>query len=276
MLAGVWVLVLVPAMAVMDRYHWSEQIFTPTFLREQGSQPLEYTYFRMVYEYLTFCIGVVLLFSKERNRRPGRFDRTRPWGIVASYGVLLLGAIDYAFITALVMIGIAAEFMSMYSRTMPAVTKWFIRLGTGYIYYGPTPSRISDAAVAAFSSIVLLLACVPLFNALRSSGPKVAAAILLAPLVLAAVVQVGQACLFAVNPRASTWPMSSFNDRTFYFNPQLVAESFDDLRTLSLRREVLVEVAKWLLLVAIAVWLSAAQLMAHFKRRKSTSDGGMQ
>src|SRR5690242_19911926 len=77
MLAGAWVLVLVPLMAVLQGFQWAERIPVPTFYDVQRGQSLDDSYFAMVYLYFAFCIGVVLLFSEERNRQLARFDRTR-------------------------------------------------------------------------------------------------------------------------------------------------------------------------------------------------------
>ena len=93
-----------------------------------------------VYPSLTFCIGVVLLFSKERGRRRGRLDWTRRWGVVCSYAVLLLSAApEVLFVAALVLGGIAALFLCMPLEQQPAVTQSFINVSSAYLRYGPYP-----------------------------------------------------------------------------------------------------------------------------------------
>src|ERR1019366_9090600 len=140
-----------------------------------------------------------------------------------SYVVFVLGIVHLAFLPALVLLGIAELFLSMPLRFQPAVTGLFIHLGTAYIYYGPHPSRLSEASLSVFSSIVVLLACVPLYNALRSSGPKVLAALLLSPLFMASLVQLidvgryGPGFLNS-NPRDAYYP--------FYFNADLLVRGF--------------------------------------------------
>lgn len=264
MLAGVWVLVLVPLMEVLNRLGVSERMPMPIFFDVQRGQTLYETYIRMNYTYLMFCIGVVLLFSKERNRRPGPLDWSRRWGVITSYGVFVLGIPRFAFTTSLVIIGIAALCLSMPLAYQPAVTPLFVKAGTTYMYYGPHPSRLAQAALAGFSAIVVLLGCVPLFNALRSSGPKILAAILLAPLALASVVQVAFAVLYAVqfNPFMESWRGA----RLFYFYPEPLAQVVADFSGISLGRDVMSEFAKWFACFGIAVWLTIAQIAAMRRR----------
>lgn len=252
--AGVWVLVLVPLMAVFEASGWGARLVVPTPFDFKGDVMLNETYAVGTYSYLAFCIGMVLLFSKERGRRAGRLDWTRRWGVMGSYGVFLLGIPHFAFITALVAIGIGALFLSMPLRNQPAVTGMFVKLGTGYLYHGPHPSVLSAASLCVFSSVVVMLACVPLYNALRSNGPKKVAMLLLAPLVLADLVQLGDIVqysmgFFSVNMRESYYP--------FYFNADLLVKEFP---ATSFR--YIMEAGKWLACLVIAVWLSVAQIMA--------------
>src|SRR5258708_39251522 len=89
-----------------------------------------------VYPLLVFCIGVVLLFSKERGRRGDRLDWTRRWGVLCSYVVLLLSAAQVLFIAALVLAGVTALFLSMPLKYQPPVTPLFVQLSTAYPRYG--------------------------------------------------------------------------------------------------------------------------------------------
>ncbi|HSV13114.1 MAG TPA: hypothetical protein VLI90_02560 [Tepidisphaeraceae bacterium] len=265
-LTGSWMLVLMPLMAVLQQFQWTERIPAPIFYDVQRGQSLDESCFAMVYLYFMFCIGLVLLFSKERNRQPARLDWTQRWGVTGSYGVLLLGIPAYAFIMALVIIGIAALLQSMPLRYQPAVTPLLVKLGTGYVYYGPHPTLLAEASLACCSSIVVLLACVPLFNALRSSGPRVPAAIVLAPLALSAVVQVGYVLAYALhlNPLPPDWVGNHF----FYFNPEALASWFGDPGRIFFHGNVIAEAAKWLACVGIAVWLTIAQISAICWRRR--------
>lgn len=260
MLVGAWVLVLVPLVAVVEASGWASGVVVPTPFDLKGALMLQDTFaFEFhIYEYVTFCTGVVLLFSNERNRRRERFDWTRRWGVTTSYGVFLLGIPKFAFITALVLVGIAALFLSMPLRYQPAVTGLLVKLGAGYLHYGPYWGRLAEASLSVFSSVVVMLACVPLFDALRSSGPKVPAALLLAPLFMASLLQL---CDVA---RAGLGFVSFYrgeNYNPFYFNSELLVNGFSFT---SFR--FIVEAAKWSACVTIAMWLSLAQIMAWRRR----------
>lgn len=283
MLAGTWVLVLLPLMAAMDHYKWTRDVPLPEFLPEQVDRTLDDSFVRFVYVHLVFCIGVVLMFSKERGRQPVPLDRTRAWGIVGSWLVLTLGAIQMAFLTSLVMSGLAALFNSMWPPAKPAIADWFVTLGAGYLRYGPHPSTTSDTAVASISAIVILLACVPLYNALRSSGPRLLAMIVLAPLPLAAAVQLASIAYYTVAPSTGlTLPGVVFvsvsygeayiYDAAYYFRPDLLIGSNSMLASSSSRGMILLEAAKWVACVVIAIWLSIAQLAAIIRGRPKFGD----
>ena len=188
-------------MDALQDFGWASSVPVPTVFDFRGTvRTLDETLlcYLGVYQPLIFCIGVVLLFSNERGRRRGRLDWTRRWGVICSYVVLLLSAAQVLFIAALVLAGIAAIFQSMPPKYQPAVTQLFVDVSTFYLRYGPYPKNIAGVVLVAFSSIAILLACIPLFDALRSSGSKRAAAILLAPLALFSLMhlaQVGRYCL---------------------------------------------------------------------------------
>jgi hypothetical protein len=260
MLAGAWVLVFVPLMDVLQAIQWSREIPAPIFFEVQRGQMLNDTYMTMLYVCLTFCIGVVLLFSKERNWQADRLDWTRRWGVIGSYLVFALGISQHVLITGLVIVGIGALFQAMPLAYQPAVTPWFVKVGTALIYHGPHGTPLFAPALAGFSSIVVLLGCVPLFNALRSSGPRALAVMLLAPLALASVVRVGYALLFALN--LDPFPPSWLYWRLYYFNPQPLVNAIVDPSGQFLQREFLAEAAKWFACFGIAIWLSIAQIAA--------------
>jgi hypothetical protein len=274
MLAGAWVLLLIPLMGVLNALQLSRQIPAPIFFDVQRGQMLDDTYMQMLYVCLTFCIGAVLLFSKEQNRQPGRFDWTRRWGVIGSYVVFALGIAQHVLITGLVIVGIGALFQAMPLAYQPAVTPWFVKLGTALIYHGPHGTPLFAPALAGFSSIVVLLGCVPLFNALRSSGPRALALVLLAPLALASVVRVGYAVLFALN--LDPFPPSWLYWRLYYFNTRPLANAIIDPSSQFLQREFLAEAAKSLACFGIAIWLSIAQVAATsaavMSRRRNAID----
>src|SRR5687768_7166083 len=132
-LAGAWVLVLLPLMDVLTASGWASSAPVPTVFDFRGTvRTLDDTLLcgTGVYQPLVFCIGVVLLFSKERGRRGGKLDWTRRWGVVCSYVVLLLCAVPVLFIGALVLAGIAALFQSMPAKYQPGVTQLFVDVST--------------------------------------------------------------------------------------------------------------------------------------------------
>jgi hypothetical protein len=255
-------------MEALRKSGWAWQVPVPTFFSVQGPQSLGNSFVPMVYEPLAFCIGVVLLFSRERHRQAGPLDWSRRWGVITSYLVMLLGIVQVAFITSLVMVGIGALFQSMPRAYQPRLTSLFVEAGAGYIHYGLQPSGLSLAALAGLSSTAILLACVPLFNALRSCGSQVWAAILLGLLALAAITQGGSAGMYMLGllprARAEEW----LHERSFYFAPTLLVAGLADLGWSSFSRAFLVEVVKWLTCLVIATWLCIAQLRAAGTRRR--------
>src|SRR5687767_2120990 len=109
MLAGAWILVLLPLMNALSAFGWASSVPVPPVFDFRGPLTLDNTflYHMLLYESLVFCIGVVLLFSKERGRRRSKLDWTRRWGVICSYVVLLLSAVQVLLIAALVLAGIA-------------------------------------------------------------------------------------------------------------------------------------------------------------------------
>jgi hypothetical protein len=173
MLAGVWLLALLPLMQLMRTFRWAEHVPVPNVFDYRGTvNTLDHTFLftRGVYEPIVFCIGMVLLFSKERDRRQQKLDQTRRWGIACTYIVALLSAAQVLVIVALVMVGIAALFLSMPPEHQPNVTRLFVELSTGYLLFGPQPMIAGGIVQVAASCVAVLLACVPLFDALRGSG----------------------------------------------------------------------------------------------------------
>lgn len=270
-LTGVWVLVLIPVVTLLRYYQWFEQIPVPTFIKAQGRMSLEDTCFPWLFSYFAFCIGVVLLFSRKRGRRETRLDWTRRWGVILSYTVLVLGIPEFALVSALVAIGIGALCLSMPLHLQPAATGLFVNLGAWYIWYGPYPGDYAGPMLAVCSSIVILLGCVPLYNALRSSGPRAAALGVLAPLAIAAGIQISLGCERMLFPKVPAWGLFFINTDViyrylFYFDPGILVLSLGYFGRSPHRTEIVGEVIKWLDIFAIAVWLSVAQFMSRWSR----------
>jgi hypothetical protein len=121
--------------------------------------------------------------------------------------------------------------------------------------------------VVGFASIAVLLACVPLFDALRSTGPKRAAAILLAPLALFALLHLSQAVRYAVGfSNVTTREVFRY---AVYFSPDMLVRGIADLPAgLSAPANFFVEAGKWCIVLTIAVWLTIAQAAAWWRRHK--------
>jgi hypothetical protein len=235
MVAGAWILVLLPLVDALNQKGLAADLPLPTILDFQSGSTLGDTQFWSGYWYrpILFCIGIVLLFSKERRPYPGRLQWTRRWGIICSYVVALLSAVQLLFVPALVLAGISALFMSMPLKYQPGVTSIFVKLSTTYLRYGPYPKIIALFALMAFLYITILLACAPLWDALCSGGSKVIAIILLAP-----------AALFSLmNIMHAQWNIPGLH-------PPLI-----------------IDVAGSCDILAIAIWLSIAQVNARRRRR---------
>ena len=263
-LAGVWALVLLPLMDAMQAFGWAERVPVPTVYDSWGTvHTLADTLVGSwgVYTPIVFCVGVVLLFTRERGRRPLRLDWTSRWGVLCSYVVLLLSAAQYLLLVALVTCGMAAVFHSMPVSQQPGVTHGMAQFSSIYLRYGPAPTDNADAVLTAFSSVTVLLACVPLFDALRSSGPPRVAAVLLAPLALFALMHLAQA------GRHYLGLSSEMLANYVYFWPaplagRLGGRSVGFIVQGSMWSLYVVEATKWCILLVVAVWLTIAQFAA--------------
>ena len=270
MLAGAWILTLVPLVEVLQLFELTTVPIVPVFYEPQVSlETLRETLFVRMFPYLAFCIGVVLFFSKERFRQPSRLDWTRRWGVLGSYGVLLLGIPTFAFIGSLVMLGIGAMFQSIPLAYQPAATPLFVRLGTGYVYYGPIDSDLLYVALTLCSAATVLLACVPLYDALRCGGPRWLARMILALLSLVCLLHVSEAAGYFLklsSGRAEELPI--FFLRTYFFPiyPAVFKAAFTG--GIGGFRLYAQEAITWLLFMTIALWLSAAQLRVWRRRSK--------
>lgn len=265
-LAGVWVLVLLPLMELMDvreGFGWATRVPVPTFFGRftigtlDGSLLCDWD----VYAPLVFCTGVVLLFSKERERRQGKLDWTRRWGILCSYVVFMLSAASTLFVVALVLKGIAASFQTIPLKYRPQGTQLVVDLSTVYSRYGPTPRNTWGIARVGFSSITILLACVPLYDALRSSGPRRVATVLLAPLVLFSLMHLGQVGYYLAFSNGAS-ARHIFHYQLYFW---LCSRDWTMLAPVT-PSVMIMEVAKSSIILAIAVWLAIAQLAAWRRR----------
>jgi hypothetical protein len=263
MVAGAWVLVLLPLMEALQRFGWAAGIRVPSVFEYLRTVPLDGTLasWPALYQPLVFCIGVVLLFSKERGRRREPLDWTRRWGVLCSYVVLLLSAVSVFFTIALVLAGMSAVFLSMPRKYQPGATHWLVDLSTAYIRYGPHPNPKQSVVLVACSSITILLACAPLYDAFRSRGSHGLGLTLLAPLGLFSLLYVWQAVLSYFGRPGG--PPSELAQYEQYFCPQLLIGPIRELPR-GLKESGVVSTAfvgeaiKWCMVLAVAIWLSLA------------------
>jgi hypothetical protein len=264
-LAGVWVLALLPLMDVLQASGWAASVRVPEILDSRGTvRTLDDTLLSYpgVYHPLAICVGVVLLFARERGRRRAPLDWTRRWGVLCSYVVLLLSATRVLFDGALLLAGIGYVFMAMPLNYQPAVTPVFARIGSAYIRYGPQPKDAADVVLVASSSVVILLACIPLFDALASTaGRKRLAAAVLAPLALFALVYLARAVHYFAALGAA--PMAGVRPYIVYFRPESFVARLAVLSGPGVwapAGAALADAAKWCSVLRVAVWLTRARL----------------
>jgi hypothetical protein len=274
MVAGVWILALLP---LWDAVRLAESIsnlpipnvlglHTPLVLSESFLSDMS------SYLYVMFCIGVVLLFSKERGRRPGRLEWTRRWGVLCTYVVFLLNVVRVLSLYAIILAVIYRTLMSIPPRYQPEETQLFARVCSACFHYVPLAPDSLGAVIVAFSSVVVLLACVPLFDAMCSCGSKRLAIALLSPLAAFALVdlcQFGKFCLgLTVRSRVEFILVPT------YFRPYLLVEGpaqFGGVHWFTWESptgEFAAEAVKWCSVLAIAILLSIAQFRAW--RRRNT------
>jgi hypothetical protein len=276
-LAGVWILALLPSLDVMQSFGWTSGIPVPRVF-SYAVRTLDETLFcqMRVDQPLLFCVGVVLLFSKERGPHLRPPEWTRRWGILCTYVTLLIWSAQLLFLAALVSVGISAVFLSIPLKYQPAVTRVFVEVSTAYLRHGLSPKPIAEAVLVASSSAAILLACVPLFNALRSSASTRVGAILVAPLALFALVHLGQAGLACVHP--SRVIPASVTRYQLYFRPDTFVAGIAALYSRqglsgSELIALMVELAKWCTIVAIAIWLTLARFASRLGTPTSSSAG---
>jgi hypothetical protein len=271
--AGMWILVLLPVIDASLTFGWAAHIPARAIFDSQGAvRSIDETLaaYPLVYQPLLFCMGVVLLFAKERGRRGSPLDWTRRWGVLCSYVVFLLSAVNFLLLGALVLCGIAALLQSLPLKHQHPMEQFFVSVSWGYLRYGPYPKPVATIVLYAFSSATILLACVRLFDALRRFGSKYLAAIVPAPLMLFALVNLWQVGRYFVDP--SSWANSDLYSLGIYFRPGLLAAYFEASETPNpflpeiTPGAVATEAAKWGVVLTIAVWLSIGQIAAWRRR----------
>lgn len=274
-LAGTWVLTFLPLLSVIGAVGWLSSIRVPALFGSPGGLHTLgdslVTWFD-VYQSLAFCVGMVCLFANERGTLRTCLDWTRRWGVLFSYLTFFLFAVQFLHILSLVCAAIAALFLSIPLRYQPEMTDMLVLCSTAYLRYGPFPSNIVTEVQVAVSSITVLLACIPLFEAIRSSSPKWLAVILVVPLGFFSLIHLVQVARFRLV--LSPAGLSDMYAYTTYFRPAALLYEPIDLWTVGLSvspvfpRIFEIELVKWCTIFAIAIWLSIAQFAARRHRSK--------
>lgn len=280
LVAGLWILVLLPLVDASFTLNWAAHVPARAAFDSVGAvRTLDETLasYPSLYQPLLFCMGVVLLFAKERGRHWNRLDWTRRWGVLCSYVVLLLSALEVLLMCALVLVGITALLLTLPLEHQHPWERFFVTLSWGYLRYGPYPKPAAHLVLYVFSSVAILLACVRLFEALCSITSKRLAAIIPAPLALFALWNLWQVGRFLLDPSV-TAPPDEYSC-CIYFRPAMLIAAIDDSRTpnpwepAATPVAVAVEATKWGIVLGIAVWLSIGQVMA-WRRRPGGAIGG--
>lgn len=281
-LLGLWTLTLLPFFSSAIVLNWTTLVPFPVLFDFQGLvESLDDTQFANWYFTgpILFSCGLVLLFSKERNRRPTSLDWTRRWGVFGCYLILFHSFVYCLFLAALVINGVAAIFLTIPPEFAPSNTYFFVNLSYAWLRYGPHPGDAAVYMLAATSSITLLLACVPLYTAIRSTTRSLLPLILLAPLLLFALLYLSIIASLIPNPPRYVNPDLYYLQ--YYFDPEKL--------TLSLGRRFAIgtpttssggvqrvvtdyrlELFKFLSLLSITLYLTHAQLLTHFRRSPKT------
>lgn len=274
-LAGVWLLLLMPLLTFLRRQDLLEKIPALGFFPLAGVGNLGDTLLAtpFIYEPLVFCMGAVLLFSGERDRRRAPFDWTRKWGIAGSYLVLFVSAAEILFLFALVLVGIGALLQSIPPKYQPGITPLVVNVGSSYLRYGPHPSDRSTAACIAFSALTVLLTLFPLHNALRSCGSARAAGLLLAPIAVGAAYNLTLVARVGVGLLSLT-PLVAYLHELFFIPEAIFPEQYRQYGSafgaapVPAEIELRFEQLKWLALLAITLRLTVAQFLAGAHRRR--------
>ena len=276
MVAGAWLLALIPAMDVLEQIGWSERIMLPA-LFEGGLRPLSETFFSTFWTlpYLLYCTGFALLLTPESERRRGRFDWTRRWGMIGLSLVVMLGFLELMIVPALVGLGVTALFFTLPLSHQPEMAEL---LGTVSIELLCLPLQggtdQSFAALLAISGLVVIFACVRLFDALRSIGPWWLAAALLSLLVIPMTLQVVAAALFFVeHPRAEDLPIAPFFVEPWNLVFEIVTLYYDAMSPSAVTLHGMVEMVKWFGIVTFATCLTVAQIHARWTRGSKGATG---
>lgn len=265
MIFGLWVLVLIPLPKVLEVTRVGEHIPLPSSFGQYDPNRnfADNSFLWFIDPCLTFFIGAVLLFGRERGRRRHRRDWLKRWGIFGTSIVTFVGLGSALVIAALVGCGIAALIHSMpLAQQSHGWYGFFSTVSVWYLHYGPYPTDEALLVQICTASAVMILACSPLHDALRARGSNALAWILPAPLAVLGFAQIvaviGQTIdpIFAPNIRLSPYFLdpSVLNGRTWDF----AGQRFRNTSVFDFAQEGI----KWLTMLMLATTLSVAQVKA--------------
>ena len=267
--AGLWVIVLMPLLPLANELGLVEKIKTPALYGVEATQRLDESFlfdFFSNRDLLFFCVGFVLLFAKERGRRTTRLDWTRRWGVLGCYAVALMGVSMFATIWGLVLIGISALHLTLPIEAVPPQADAMAWMGDRLARYSPQLSDFGWVVLPTASTLVALLACGPLYDALRSSlpsrRPRLMAMSMLLPLALIAG---GTVLWLLIQMAIHRADVDRYQMPPFYFlgsesTARLLLGNFDGAFQMRYPlRSGWVDGLKYLTFVVIATWLTIAQ-----------------
>jgi hypothetical protein len=288
-IAGLWVLVGMSLISVLRAYGVLSQIPFPSLLHAyHPDSTLRDTllFDTRLHVDLLFGIGVTLLFAVETGRRRSRLEWTRRWGLFMTAIAVFINVSGLTLIVGLVTVGVSAVFYGMPLRNQPPITPSLIDIGAGMLYYLPQPGRASEVVVVIAASLAVLLACVPLGNALRSTfpNPRRVRFLVLLPLAGLAIPALWHLAEIAhhgyeqitFTPPATGLTFGPYSDAILhnsFFLPELLSNPRFFGRQQSGPR-VVGEHVKFVTVLAMAIWLTTAQILARRRRAAGGNEKG--
>ncbi|MEM7807530.1 MAG: hypothetical protein AAF561_05415 [Planctomycetota bacterium] len=274
MLAGCWVLVLLPLVDLLNDSGLAAKIATPAFF-EYGfhTRPLSESLFYFNNTPFFVAIGLAFLFYRENGRKWLPLDWTRRTGVLCVLVFAYVAFGDWVAIPALVGLSVTSTFQSLPLDLQPPITPFLGDSGYYVTKLFVWDYNIGIAVVIVLAGLTMLLAAHRLSIALRAAASsRLVAALILSPIALSAVLNIAMA-----------WPVwkdvhSPFGTTAYEivkkvpwspmgFSPDLISEAVLSLRTPSLLLSpgmfTLMELLKWGSLLVITTWLTTAQIRSY-------------
>ena len=278
-LAGLWTLALVaPLPAIVGALAPPSQRFGPYGLINLIYDFHE-TYADMLYGTLTFAVGVVLLFARERGCRPRRVDHLRQVGVVGCYLLMLSLSLGSAYVTLYVYSNISNSLEPPGDPTLRRMAA-LVEPWSSRTYY----------AMQFVTLAVVVLAGIVLHDALVRAGGRGVARVMAA----VGVLVIGIQTTATVAVRCGVMWLNVVNHWDPFVTYLPLSEGLANLKRLILGQDLLppvyihwnppspstwrgwvvagmwypLEWTKWLLVFAVALRLTVAQAGAWRTRRR--------